>query len=306
MRRSPPSIIQKDFPFTKIHRSVNRWYKQYHRSLPWRTTHDPYKILLSEIMLQQTQANRAAEFYPRWLKRFPSIRSLAQTSLSDVLRTWSGLGYNKRAIRLHRLAKISVKDHASKLPKTVSELRMLPGIGNYTAHAVACFSYGHNVPLVDVNIQRILTRLTKKARSADEMMSSKTAWINAEKFLPSRNAYDWNQALMDLGASICTKHHPACGRCPIGRFCLSANAPAFTMKTEKKKKVEPSRKGIPRRLYRGRILKMLQHSTLTPGRIAATLWSTHSSGDRAWLQDVLNTMCIDGLIQKKKVRYTIA
>jgi A/G-specific adenine glycosylase len=258
------------------------------------------------MMLQQTQADRVVSFYSRWLKQFPTITSLASASVSDVLRAWSGLGYNNRALRLHRLAAIVVQQYQSKIPDSIEALEQLPGIGRYTAHAVSCFAFEANVPVVDVNIRRILTRVTQKIRQVDEMLAEQDAWNAAARFLPRRNVYDWNQALMDLGATLCTARASRCADCPLKKYCLSACAPAFAVTVKKEKTSEPTRKGIPRRLYRGRILKMLHRHRFSAQHIASELWSTHTIYDRQWLRHVLATMCNDGLLKKQGSFYSIA
>ena len=257
-------------------------------------------------MLQQTQTDRVIAFYTRWLKKFPSFRSLSRASVSDVLREWSGLGYNSRALRFHRLASIVVSDYESQLPSDATLLQSLPGIGRYTAHAVACFAFGEHVPVVDVNIRRILTRITRTVRDSNTMMSEHDAWINAAQILPRTNAYDWNQALMDLGAMICTARRPQCKQCPLKKYCPSAEAPAFLQKPKSIKKKEPSRRGIPRRLYRGKILKTLHDHRYTLESIASILWNSHSASDREWLADVLTVMCREGLLRKMRNTYMVA
>ncbi|MHB1051422.1 MAG: HhH-GPD family protein [Bacteroidota bacterium] len=289
-----------------IHRSVLQWYRLYRRPLPWRSTRNPYRILLSEIMLQQTQADRVTKFYSRWLKKFPSFRSLARAPVSDVLREWSGLGYNSRALRFHRLASIVVTDYASQLPSDTALLQSLPGIGRYTSHAVACFAFGQPVPVVDVNIRRILTRITRTVRDPGAMLSEHDAWMSADRILPRDSVYDWNQALMDLGAMICTARQPLCRQCPLKTYCPSAEAPAFLRIPKRVKKKEPSRRGIPRRLYRGKILKMLHDRRYTLEYIASRLWKTHTSTDRDWLAGVLTVLCREGLLRKVRNTYRIA
>ena len=186
-----------------FHSNILHWYKKNGRDLPWRTTKNPYRILLSEIMAQQTQVNRVAQFYLTWLKEFPTLSLLARATKADVLRRWSGLGYNSRALRLHELAKRLSENSGGRLPRTIEELRALPGVGKYTAHAIACFAFGASVPVVDVNVRRIFSRVFWNARSAADVKPEKEIWTLAEKFLPRKNAAEWNQALMDMGALVC-------------------------------------------------------------------------------------------------------
>lgn len=257
-------------------------------------------------MAQQTQVSRVVEYYKRWIKRFPTFAALASASSSDVLREWSGLGYNSRALRFHQLAKFVSSERRSRLPRSTDELEQLSGIGKYTAHAVACFAFDAHVPVVDVNIKRILTRHTKRIHSASEMMSDDDAWKSAERSLPNRNAYDWNQALMDLGGTICTARNPKCGECPINKSCASAFSSIFLHKQIRQKKVEPSWRGIPRRIYRGKILKLLHIHSLSAEEIAGLLWENSTQKDIAWLNEVLDVMVKNGLLSKSKKKYSIA
>jgi len=233
-------------------------------------------------MAQQTQVNRVALFYSSWLKKFPTMSS--------------GLGYNSRALRLHALAKQLTVTSKGKLPRTAEELRNLPGVGRYTAHAVACFAFGAPVPVVDVNIRRIFSRVFWKVRSATDIKPEDTIWSMARASLPKKNVSEWNQALMDLGALVCTARNPQCGACPINRLCKSANAKAFAKRTSTVKKAEPSFKGIPRRIYRGRILKALHEKPLTPLLLAERVIEQFHHDDLRWLTELLNTMERDALI----------
>lgn len=169
-----------------VHKKIFRWYTSHQRSFPWRTTRNPYRILLSEIMVQQTQVSRVVEYYHRWLKKFPTFSVLAKSSPSTVLREWSGLGYNSRALRFHQLAKLVSSTYHFRLPQSPDELLLLPGIGKYTAHAIACFAFNAHVPVVDVNIRRILTRYSKKISSASQTMNDNDAWKIAEEVLPKK------------------------------------------------------------------------------------------------------------------------
>jgi A/G-specific adenine glycosylase len=256
-------------------------------------------------MLQQTQTHRVAQFYRQWLKKFPSFNTLARSSRADVLRAWSGLGYNNRAIRLHTLAKILVDHHRGILPNSKEKLQTLPGIGAYTAHATACFAFGESVPVVDVNVKRVLTRWTKKVRTSFEMLPERDAWILAENFLPGTSAYDWNQALMDFGALVCRARNPQCAQCPVQKMCRSAFSPILQNTVRREKQKEPSHKGIPRRRYRGKILTLLHQRSLSPQNIASALWKKFSQRDLHWLNSVLQQMGKDGLLEKNGEKYSL-
>lgn len=288
-----------------FHRSILLWYSRHRRPLPWRNTRNPYKVLLSEIMSQQTQVSRVAEFYHRWLKKFPSLSSVALANTADVLRAWSGLGYNSRALRFHRLAKIIVENFHSIVPNKSEILLTLPGIGRYTAHALCCFAFRQRVPVVDVNIRRIITRWTRAVQSSSEYMAENDAWVIAEQFLPRQKWDLWNQALMDFGAAVCTARKPSCSACPVTKHCISAHAQAFAQSPKKIIKKEPVWRGKPRRLYRGKILSLLHHHVLKPEEIAAMLWKMFSSRDVAWIERLLTVMEKDGLLKNSRGKYGI-
>ena len=206
----------------RLHRLLLHWYKKNKRSLPWRLTHNPYRILLSEIMLQQTQVARVEQIYPRFLQTFPSLKNLAQSAPSKAIRAWRGMGYNRRALRLRDLALKVVSELNGKLPQSTEELQSLPGIGGYTAHAVSCFAFGQQVPVVDVNVRRVLSRIFWRMKKVSEARTDSEIWKFAATLLPRGRAYDWNQALMEFGATICTKLKPNCSACPINTTCASA------------------------------------------------------------------------------------
>jgi A/G-specific adenine glycosylase len=196
--------------------SLLSWYRKYARPLPWRETRNPYRILVSEIMLQQTQVSRVLQKYPEFLKRFPNFTSLAHARAADVIRAWSGMGYNNRALRLYRIAQQVVHEHKGRLPSDSDTLQTFPGIGRYSANAIACFAFEQPIAVVDTNVRRVLARLfPRQARTMDE-------WKLAEWALPKGKAYDWNQALMELGALRCSVYNPTCATCPLNRLCNSA------------------------------------------------------------------------------------
>jgi A/G-specific adenine glycosylase len=194
------------------------WYRGHRRALPWRTTRDPYRIWVSEIMLQQTRVNAVLEHYRRFLQRFPDVRALARARLSSVLAAWSGLGYYRRARALHAAARALVRDRAGDFPCTAEELRALPGIGRYTAAAIASIAFGEPRAVVDGNVERVLGRLTGRHLRATQ------AWDLAEQLLDRAHPGDFNQALMELGATVCLPGEPRCGQCPVARWCRSRGA----------------------------------------------------------------------------------
>ncbi len=189
---------------------VLRWYARHGRDLPWRRTSDPYAILVSEVLLQQTQVARVLPKYALFLRRFPTLRALARAPLADVLRLWSGLGYNRRARDLRRIARAA----PAGVPRGLADLDALPGVGRYTAAAVACFAYGDAAPFADTNIRRVLGRVRLgRVATAREAMA-----LDARELPPARAAA-WHHALMDLGAAICTSRAPRCADCPLRETC---------------------------------------------------------------------------------------
>ena len=192
------------------------WYKKAARPLPWRDTRNPYAILVSEFMLQQTQVSRVLDYYPRFLKRFPTLEKLARARPKAVREVWEGMGYYARARNLHKLARQVARRHDGTLPDTPEELRTLPGVGPYTAGAVACFAYEKPVATVDTNVKRVLTRA----------FAPEDVWEFAAELTPrnGKRAWKFNQALMELGALVCTARKPKCPECPVRNDCLAVRS----------------------------------------------------------------------------------
>lgn len=197
------------------------WYAEHGRSLPWRETEDPYAIWVAEVMLQQTRVETVLPYYRRWMRRFATVSDLAEASRDDVLNLWEGLGYYRRAVYLHQAAQVVVDEHDGTLPQTEGELRELPGIGPYTAAAIASIAFGADQVALDGNLRRVLARLFDVA---GEVRSSETEARLRElgrKLLPPGRAGDFNQALMDLGATVCLPRGPQCSSCPLESHCLA-------------------------------------------------------------------------------------
>ena len=198
-------------------RRLLAWYKQHQRDLPWRRARDPYHILVSEIMLQQTQVDRVIPKYREWLRRYPSLKSLARAGAREVREAWYPLGYNIRPVRLRNIARTALHRHRGKIPATREELLALPGIGPYTAGAVLSFAYRKDAPILDTNVRRVLRRVFLGDRAA----SDRILWALSKALLPRGKAYDFNQALMDFGATVCTARRPRCPGCSLARLCVS-------------------------------------------------------------------------------------
>jgi A/G-specific adenine glycosylase len=195
------------------------WYGKQRRPLPWRATRDPYRIWVSEVMLQQTQVATVIGYYERWLRRFPDVTALASAETEDVLRAWEGLGYYSRARNLQRTAQHVVRHYGGRLPASVAELLELPGIGRYSAGAIASIAFAADEPAVDGNIVRVLTRLFGLRGDPKRAPLAGRLWQLARELLPSGRAGEFNQALMELGATCCTPRAPSCATCPVRAQC---------------------------------------------------------------------------------------
>ncbi|MCW5889501.1 MAG: A/G-specific adenine glycosylase [bacterium] len=203
-------------------RRLLRWYGRHKRDLPWRGSTDPYAVLVSEIMLQQTQVVRVAEYFPRFLAAYPTLEDLAAAPADAVRDSWAGLGYYARARNLHAAAQHVVAELDGVFPSEARDLRRLPGIGRYTAAAVASLAFGRDVATVDTNIDRVIGRVFRVRGKAKSSRRAKRIWGLAEALVPRGRSSDWNQALMDLGATVCVARAPRCPACPVRRACGTA------------------------------------------------------------------------------------
>ncbi|PKB65800.1 MAG: hypothetical protein BZY82_07040 [SAR202 cluster bacterium Io17-Chloro-G3] len=302
--RSNDGSIPKSKP---MHSYLLTWYSQHKRNLPWRNTGDPYGILLSEVMLQQTQVSRVFIKYNTFLHDFPSIQFLAKASRATVIRAWQGLGYNIRAIRLHLTAQILVSENDGRVPKLPSELILLPGIGNYSAAAIACFAFGEHVAVVDTNVKRVLGRVFFGLTIASDHQINKMA-TSLVKTLPRGYASSWNQALMDLGSLVCKSRIPHCVSCPLQNHCLAA--PHF-QKCAKGHKVivhSPSHRLTDQqerffgssRYYRGRIVQVLRElpegTAIDLVALGKALRDDFTFGHLSWLHEVVAQLQREGLL----------
>ena len=208
------------------------WYDTHRRDLPWRENRDPYRVWLSEIMLQQTRVAAVIDHYRKFLRRFPTVQKLAAARESSVLAAWSGLGYYRRARMLHAAAKAIVREYGGRFPETADSLRTLPGIGRYTSAAIASIAFDQPVAVVDGNVERVLQRLSGRRLAGDEL------WEAANDLLDKRRPGDFNQAMMELGAVVCTPRAPACLTCPIIELCVTRGELAATAKSAPQKKRE--------------------------------------------------------------------
>jgi A/G-specific adenine glycosylase len=197
------------------------WYRAHGRDLPWRKTDDPYHILVSEVMLQQTQVDRVLPKYEEWLRKYPSLTALASARVADVARTWRPLGYNIRPRRLHAIARESVSRFGGSLPSDHDTLLSFKGIGAYTAGAIRSFAFRERAAIVDTNVARVLFRVFVADGDPKAHAMKRHLWAISEALVPRRNVFDFNQGLMDLGATVCTARRPRCAVCPLGKLCRS-------------------------------------------------------------------------------------
>jgi A/G-specific adenine glycosylase len=199
------------------------WYKNEGRRLPWRETSDPYRILVSELMLQQTQVATVLGYYDRWLAKFPTLATLAAADEQEVLRAWQGLGYYNRARNLHRCARELIENGDGKLPENVVDLARLPGIGRYTAGAIVSFAFNKPAPILDTNVTRVLARLINLRANVDSVAGRQVLWEISENLVKDGEARLVNSAIMELGALLCLPRNPRCVLCPVRTFCRAVN-----------------------------------------------------------------------------------
>jgi A/G-specific adenine glycosylase len=212
------------------------WFRQFQRDLPWRRTKDPYRIWLSEIMLQQTRVAAVIPYYERFLKRFPGVQNLAEAPEEEVLRLWAGLGYYSRARNLQKAAQQVLAKHGGLFPRHLDEALALPGIGNYTAAAILSIAFGEKFAVLDGNVARVLARLGAVRGDLRETQRWQALQETADAFLDSKSPADWNQAMMELGATLCTPKSPQCLLCPVAHFCEGRKLGIAEFLPEKRKK----------------------------------------------------------------------
>jgi A/G-specific adenine glycosylase len=197
------------------------WYRRHGRDLPWRNTDDPYHILVSEIMLQQTQVDRVLPKYAEWLDKYPSFEALAEAREADVASTWYPLGYNVRPRRLQSIAREAVANYGGQLPADQATLLSFKGIGAYTAGAIRSFAFRQRAAILDTNVARVLFRIFIAEGDPKSHAMKKRLWLVSAALVPIRRVFDFNQALMDFGATVCVARNPKCGECPMAKGCRS-------------------------------------------------------------------------------------
>jgi A/G-specific adenine glycosylase len=205
----------------RFRRRLLTWYRKNGRDLPWRHTGDPYHILVSEMMLQQTQVDRVLPKYHEWLRKYPSLEALASADPQEVTSTWRPLGYNIRPVRLHAIARESVAQYGGRLPSDEKTLLSFKGIGAYTAGAIRSFAFRQRAAILDTNVARVLFRVFVGRGNIKAHAMRKHLWVLSQALVPRRDVFDFNQAIMDLGATVCVARQPRCTACPMTRMCGS-------------------------------------------------------------------------------------
>ena len=279
---------------SEFNRTLFAWHKNNFRGMDWRNTRDPYCILVSEIMLQQTQVARVTEKYAEFLNKFPTAKKLAAAPLGDVLTVWSGLGYNRRAKFLHNCAKEVVINYGGKFPVTFESLVKLPGIGISTAGALLAFSFGQDTPMIDTNIRRILVRVFFKKN----IPSDKELYAFASSIIPKGKGREWNYAMLDLGATLCTarnhSHHDL--ECPLSR--LHGKVDDFIYKKPQKNFAGSDR------FYRGKILKALTEKG-SESQLEIMKQLSEYKGNKIQIIQILERLLKEGMIVKKANKYRL-
>lgn len=309
--------------YEEIQRAVLNWFEATARDLPWRYTRDPYRILVAEVMLQQTQVDRVLPRYHAFLQVFPTLAQLAAASPAEVIREWSGLGYNRRAVNLQRTARIICDEYNGQFPRDVASLKHLPGIGPYTAGAIACFAFEQDVAFLDTNIRRVVRRCLIGAEMQVPEVAERDVLALARELLPAGQGWLWNQAIMELGACICGATAPACDRCPIQQHCQAyawwnsaerltlieqddtqqAPGRVFAYKPRVQRRVAEQRASYAgsNRYYRGKLIATLR--TLNPGEVLSLteigehIKDDYSVQDAQWLRSLVEGLAQDRLVE---------
>ena len=273
-----------------------RWGETAWRDLPWRRSRDPWGVLVSELMLQQTQVERVRERWPRFLADHPDPAACAAAGQAAIVRAWSGLGYNRRAAYLHRSAAVMVAEHGGRVPDRLDQLLALPGVGPYTARAVLAFAYGCDVGVLDTNVGRVLARL------GGESLRPRQAQALADELVPEGEGWRWNQVLLDLGATVCTARAPSCAVCPLAESCAWRGRGPDPALGSAGVSGPQGRFADSDRQGRGRLIAALRSAPVHPDALAEVMgWS---DGERA--ERVASSLVADGLVRRVGARYELA
>lgn len=259
-------MIGNTCSLVKFRSGLLRWFDEHKRDLPWRKDKDPYRVWVSEIMLQQTRVAAVVPYYKRFVLRFPDVNRLARARESSVLAAWSGLGYYRRARALHAAARIVTNEYQGEFPANSEQLRTLPGIGRYTAAAIASIAFGERAAAVDGNVERVLARVT------GELQTGEDAWRTANDLLAPRRPGDFNEAMMELGATICTPKDPQCDECPVRSLCFTKGTlNSSTRETRVQRDVSYRLSVRERQIY---LVRRSKSAALMPG-----MWELPEAGE---------------------------
>lgn len=242
------------------------WYRQNRRNLPWRSTNDPYKIWLSEIILQQTRVEQGTAYYQKFIKHYPTVKDLAEASEQEVLNDWQGLGYYSRARNLHFSAKMIIDERNGQFPETYEDIIQLKGVGKYTAAAIASFAFGETKAVVDGNVYRFLSRVFNNPTPIDSTQGQKEFQLLADELISSKNPGDHNQAMMEIGATVCTPTQPSCETCPVNILCEARAKNTIKDLPVKSKKTKVRNRHFHFIIYSG------HNATILEQRIAKDIW----------------------------------
>jgi A/G-specific adenine glycosylase len=276
------------------------WFDANRRDLPWRRTRDPYRILVSEVMLQQTQVDRVIPYYHRFLEAFPTVAALADAPTAVVITLWAGLGYNRRAVNLQRTAQAVMERYGGEFPRDPAELRALPGIGPYSAGAIACFAFEEPVAFLDTNMKRVIHRLVAGPDLPEPVLTERQLIAIAEQLVPPDDAWRWNQALIEFGALQCTARKPACVICPLQAECAAfpmIQTVIATLPVGTRKKNEAPFEGS-NRYFRGRLvdtLRSAEGSSVPLSALGPLVRADYTPEHIDWLRKLVQDLERDGL-----------
>lgn len=288
-----------------LRRAVLRWYGKEQRSFMWRAAHpDPYVVLISECMLQQTQTARVEVLLPRFLERFPGVKQLAEASTAEVLKAWKGLGYNSRALRLRECAREIVRSFGGVVPRDAEALLGLPGLGPYTAHAIAVFAFHADLPVIDVNIRRVLSRIAAPQSTTIDVLPERDITTLAVHLQPRGKASSWYQALMDIGSTFCKARVTRCTECPARSHCRSAHT---IVDVPRLRKSEPSHRNTPDRIWKGRVIDLLREHDegYSSHDLLRVLFDAPTRDDEQWLERSMHAMNKGGFVVRERSRWRL-
>jgi A/G-specific adenine glycosylase len=306
-RKSVPSVSFEldDAKVEAVREVLISWFEENGRDLPWRRTRDPWCILVSEVMLQQIQVKRAIPFYQTFLARFASPRALAEAPLAEAIRAWGNLGRYRRVVNLHRTARILTEEFDGKVPSDPEVLVSLPGVGPYTAGAVACFAFEKEAAFLDTNVRRVLHRLFWGLDVPKPTVEEKELLSLAKRMVPRGRGWQWGQAVMDFGALHCTARNPRCESCPASNLCAARPAAGASLASLPRARKATRRYEGSNRYYRGRVLAVLRESPeegIPIFELGEGLREGFCEGDMPWLRGVVESLEKDGLARVRSAQ----